>query len=85
MFFGHDRLMLWRCSVDFAETEPQYKVPEHKGPEPTAKVEGGKQYKGGCHCGAITVALKSKPLDETFPEGGLECNCSVCERVSHSP
>lgn len=78
-------LFLIRNSVDFAKIDPQYQVPEHKGPEPTEEIEGGKLYKGGCHCGAVTVAVTSKPFDETFEEGGLECNCSVCERVSSSP
>ncbi|KAK2590742.1 hypothetical protein QQS21_011574 [Conoideocrella luteorostrata] len=63
-----------------AKLEPQYVVPEHKGPEPTAEVQGGKVYKGGCHCGAVTVAVISKPLDETFESDIVECDCSICEK-----
>lgn len=60
-------------------------VAAYDGALPTAEIEGGKIYTGSCHCGAIQLALKSKPLDSTFPEGFLqgvgECNCSICMRV----
>ncbi|KAK8922494.1 hypothetical protein VCV18_006550 [Metarhizium anisopliae] len=75
-----DTWALQKERVDWAKVEPMYIVPEHKGAEPSANIEGGKLYKGGCHCGAVTVAVMSKPLDETFEDGGLECNCSICER-----
>lgn len=42
--------------------------------------EGLKVYKGNCHCGAVTYALKSKPLDELEI---MSCNCSLCSRVRH--
>lgn len=41
---------------------------------------------GSCHCGAVTLAVKVKPL-ETWDiskeeERIVECNCSICVRVS---
>lgn len=57
-----------------------YKPDEYSGPEPSFAIEGGKVYKGSCHCGAVTLAVKSKPL-EGDPDGVLECNCSGCVRV----
>ncbi|KAF6804245.1 glutathione-dependent formaldehyde-activating gfa [Colletotrichum sojae] len=56
-----------------------YVPPEHNGPLPPA-IDGHKLYTGSCHCGAVTVALMSKPLDETFDELVAECNCSICMR-----
>ncbi|KAK4122268.1 hypothetical protein N657DRAFT_646951 [Parathielavia appendiculata] len=53
--------------------------PEHKGPLPDA-IDGHKLYTGSCHCGAVTLAFMSKPLDETFDERTVECNCSICVR-----
>lgn len=40
---------------------------------------------GSCHCGAVTLAVKVKPL-ETWDisideERIVECNCSICVRV----
>lgn len=59
----------------------EYLPPEHKGEIPP-NVEGGQLYTGSCHCGAVTVALSCKPLDE-FNEGVvIVCNCSICSRVS---
>ncbi|OHE90728.1 glutathione-dependent formaldehyde-activating enzyme [Colletotrichum orchidophilum] len=58
----------------------KYESHAHKGPEPTAKVEVGKLYTGSCHCGALTVAVVSKPIDETYEDRIIECNCSICER-----
>ncbi len=54
--------------------------PEYRGSTP-AEIEGHQLYTGTCHCGQVGVALMSKPLDETFDELMVECNCSVCERV----
>ncbi|KAJ6441156.1 glutathione-dependent formaldehyde-activating enzyme [Purpureocillium lavendulum] len=56
-----------------------YVPPPYKGPTPEA-VEGQRLYTGTCHCGRVGVALASKPLDATFDELMVECNCSVCER-----
>ncbi|KAI1377800.1 glutathione-dependent formaldehyde-activating enzyme [Hypoxylon crocopeplum] len=58
-----------------------YEPTKYTGPEPKAVIEGGKLYTGSCHCGAVTVALKSKPLDKTFTETVTECNCSICSRL----
>lgn len=57
-------------------------APAHKGELPPRQVEGGVTYTGSCHCGKVTVAVNCEPLDETFPLSVIECNCSVCERVS---
>jgi len=32
-----------------------------------------KQYKGGCHCGAVTFVFNAPVIRE-----GLRCNCSIC-------
>lgn len=37
-----------------------------------------KLYTGGCECGAVQVALKSKPLNDIEIK---EDNCSICVRV----
>lgn len=71
-------------SVDGSVYQTQYVAPPHKGDHPSAQIEGGKVYTGSCHCGNITVAVMSAPLDKTYA-GALECNCSICERVSSSP
>lgn len=67
---------------DGAALGDKYAPPEYKGALPAA-FDGSKLYTGGCHCGAVGVALASKPLDETFDERTVECNCSICERVSN--
>lgn len=64
---------------------PAYEPPPYTGPEPPAEVGNGKLYTGSCHCGAVTLAVKSKPLDETYDETACECNCSICGRVSSHP
>ena len=55
--------------------------PVFSGPEPSAEVEGGKIYTGSCHCRAVTIALKEKPLDDTYTGLVQECMCSICQRV----
>lgn len=41
---------------------------------------------GSCHCGAVTIALKSKPLEtldiSKDEERIIDCNCSICVRVT---
>lgn len=42
---------------------------------------------GSCHCGAVRLAVKMKPLEtwDTLSDGEyrvVECNCSICVRVS---
>ncbi|RWA04580.1 hypothetical protein EKO27_g10524 [Xylaria grammica] len=54
--------------------------PKFTGLEPTAEVEGGELYTGSCHCGAVTLALKSKPLNKDSTENFLECDCSHCSK-----
>lgn len=61
-----------------------YLPPEHKGDVPP-NVEGGRLYTGSCHCGAVTVCLSCKPLDESSEERVVVCNCSICQRVSCNP
>jgi hypothetical protein len=53
--------------------------PPHKyaGPEKVAS-PGEKIYTGGCHCGNVTIALKTKPLSEVETR---QCDCSICTRV----
>ena len=70
-----------RNSFDGASLPPAYQPPEYTGPEPTAEIEGAKLYTGSCHCGAVRVALKSKPLDKTYDESILDCSCSHCRKV----
>ena len=41
-----------------------------------------KTYHGSCHCGAITLAVKSQPLDKEYPETVMDCACSICSFVS---
>jgi len=54
----------------------------YNGPEPSSSVENVKTYHGSCHCGAVTLALKSAPLDKDYPDAVMECACSICVRVS---
>jgi hypothetical protein len=60
-----------------------FEPPAHKGPLP--EVQDGEQvYTGSCHCGAVTMAVASKPLDETYSSRVTECNCSICERNGYA-
>jgi len=46
----------------------------------------GKVYHGSCRCGAAQIAVRLRgPLDESYKEPVLECNCSICQRVSSLP
>ncbi|KAL6804092.1 Mss4-like protein [Trichoderma sp. SZMC 28012] len=69
---------LERRNIFNSKIGAEYLPPEHKGEIPP-NVEGGQLYTGSCHCGAVTVALSCKPLDE-FNEGVVVCNCSICSR-----
>ncbi|KAL6817825.1 Mss4-like protein [Trichoderma sp. SZMC 28015] len=70
---------LERRNIFNSKIGAEYLPPEHKGEIPP-NVEGGQLYTGSCHCGAVTVALSCKPLDE-FNEGVVVvCNCSICTR-----
>jgi len=46
-------------------------------PNPNSVIENAKVYTGGCHCGAVSVAIKTKPLPEVELR---EDNCSICQR-----
>jgi len=72
-------------SVPNASIEPQYEAPMYTGPEPDVEVEGGNVYHGSCHCGAVKMAVKMKPLDETYTDRLLEGDCSICSRVRRMP
>jgi hypothetical protein len=48
---------------------------------PPAEIKNSKLYTGSCHCGAVTLALKTKgPLSKEGEVIG-ECDCSICARV----
>ncbi|EHK23573.1 uncharacterized protein TRIVIDRAFT_17139, partial [Trichoderma virens Gv29-8] len=78
-FQGLNTWDLEKSSYDGVPLGNPYQAPVHKGELPAAEGEGV-VYTGSCHCGAVTIATVSKPLDETY-EGPIECNCSSCERV----
>ncbi|CAH0028271.1 unnamed protein product [Clonostachys rhizophaga] len=67
-------------TFDGASLGAPYETPTYTGPLPTKEVEGGKIYTGSCHCGNVTVCLRSKPLDHSFESPAYECNCSTCIR-----
>ncbi|OTB01660.1 hypothetical protein M426DRAFT_323289 [Hypoxylon sp. CI-4A] len=69
--------------IDDAPT-PAWSPSKFNGEEPSAKIEGSKVYTGGCHCGAVTLALKSKRIDSTYEANLLECNCSICTRNAYT-
>jgi len=78
---GVDLWSLEQNIFDGSVLPPQYEVPKFTGSEPTPDIEGAdKLYTGSCHCGAVTLAFKSKPIDETFDGPIIECNCSICTR-----
>ena len=59
-----------------------YLAPKYPGLDAlTAQLElGEKIYPGSCHCGAVTFALRTLPLDD--PSVAVkECDCSLCLRV----
>ncbi|OLN81447.1 Centromere protein V 2 [Colletotrichum chlorophyti] len=76
---GINTWQLEKQPYDGAALGQKYVPPTHNGPLPAA-IDDCKLYTGSCHCGAVTLALMSKPLDETFGGTTAECNCSVCVR-----
>ncbi|KAH7131238.1 glutathione-dependent formaldehyde-activating enzyme [Dactylonectria macrodidyma] len=74
---------LERTPINGAALGAAYEPLPYSGTLPTAQVEGGKVYTGSCHCGAVQVALASKPIDSTYPDKIGECNCSSCERNAY--
>ncbi|KAM4066690.1 glutathione-dependent formaldehyde-activating gfa [Hirsutella rhossiliensis] len=81
-------LDLWnfpREHFDGTKLGDVYEPPAYQGALPSAAATDTdtKLYTGSCHCGRVGVALVSKPLDETFDERRVECNCSICERNAY--
>jgi hypothetical protein len=74
---------LEKTPFDGAAMAPAHETPKYTSPEPSANVEGGQLYTGSCHCGAVMLALKSKPIDKTYTERIAVCNCSICERNAY--
>ncbi|KAI0870963.1 glutathione-dependent formaldehyde-activating enzyme [Hypoxylon argillaceum] len=77
-----EQIDVWKLDTNTfngAAIPSAYKPHKFEGHQPTADVEGGQLYTGSCHCGAVTVALKSKPIDKEL-QGLVECNCSICSR-----
>lgn len=75
---------LWSLKAnkyDGAANEPLYKPPAFTGPEPPAEIESSKMYTGSCHCGAVTLALKTRGPHSEEVEVIGECDCSICARV----
>ncbi|KAM7214092.1 centromere protein V [Rhypophila decipiens] len=64
---------------------PAWEEPKYTGPEPPvsgdAPADKSKIYAGSCHCGAVTLAVRSIPLDNTYPQWVKVCSCSICERM----
>ncbi|KAH6605969.1 glutathione-dependent formaldehyde-activating enzyme [Trichoderma cornu-damae] len=71
---------LENIQYDGAALGEPFEPPVHKGEVPEAG-DGEVVYTGSCHCGAVTVAAATKPLDEAS-ENAIECNCSSCERIA---
>ncbi|KAL7820670.1 glutathione-dependent formaldehyde-activating enzyme [Trichoderma gracile] len=78
-----DVYLLERRYIFNSKVGAQYQPPKHKGDMPRI-VEGGKLYTGSCHCGAVTVALSCRPLQESSEGGVIVCNCHICQRVSYA-
>ncbi|KAI0966865.1 glutathione-dependent formaldehyde-activating enzyme [Xylaria arbuscula] len=80
--FQHGQVDVWKLDTkafDGKSLPPAYEAPKYTGPEPAGDAEGLQQYTGSCHCGAITVGLKSKPINKQT-KGLVECDCSICSR-----
>lgn len=75
--------MIIFCSYDGLSMLPAYVPPEV--PLGNLTVDSGdkntKIYTGNCHCGAVKIAIKSKPLPEVEVK---EDDCSICRRVNVS-
>jgi len=88
----HELSSLTSSSFDGAAIPCDWKPTEYKGSEPQGGPADAKTYHGSCHCGAVTFALRHKPLDELEPlnhdkdaDRIIECNCSICHRVRDPP
>ncbi|KAI1804920.1 hypothetical protein F4811DRAFT_518189 [Daldinia bambusicola] len=80
------RIKIWDIDtkpLDEKTPPPPWTPPEFTGPEPRAEIEGAQIYTGSCHCGAVTLAMKSKPIDSTYDGLIIECDCSICTRNAY--
>ncbi|GJC79167.1 hypothetical protein ColLi_02005 [Colletotrichum liriopes] len=71
-----DIVGLERRPFNGAALGSKYEPPAHKGPNPTAEVEGASSILGAA------IAAR-KPIDETYEDTLIECNCSICERNAY--
>ncbi|ERS99853.1 uncharacterized protein SPSK_09647 [Sporothrix schenckii 1099-18] len=81
---------LEKTDFDGAALDPKFEPVPFTGTEPTGAPQGDgsatpRIYHGSCHCGAVRVALRSQPLDETLDrekqgDRVVECDCSICQR-----
>ncbi|KAL1888184.1 hypothetical protein Sste5346_009722 [Sporothrix stenoceras] len=83
---------LEKTNFDGAALDPKFEPFPFTGVEPTGEPQGERDesikpriYHGSCHCGAVRVALRSQPLDETLDrekqsDRVIECDCSICQR-----
>ncbi|OAA68377.1 glutathione-dependent formaldehyde-activating gfa [Niveomyces insectorum RCEF 264] len=69
---------------DGAALPPAYKEPAFTDTEPTGGPIGDDPaavYHGSCHCGAVRLAVRCKPLDQFVPgteaDMIVDCNCSI--------
>lgn len=63
-------------NYDGGKLEPAYEPPD--GPTPVDIDSSLKTYNGSCHCGKVTFAVQSKPLEDLEM---TECNCAICLKV----
>jgi len=77
VFAVHLTCRMVTFSFDGAAMPPVYVRPAYTGPEITPG-EGEKVYNGSCHCGAITLKVRTKPLAEVEVK---ECDCTICTKV----
>ena len=68
---------MFRSRFDGANNPPHYEIPAYTGPK-LSPDKDQKLYTGSCHCGAITIAVKAKPLGEAEVR---EHDCSICNVV----
>lgn len=81
----HSSLLTSTSSYDGAALGNKYEPAAYTGPEPEpTHFTDGKVYHGSCHCGAVTAAVKlpTSLEDKSYKEMIMECNCSLCRRVS---
>ncbi len=66
-------------SDSLAQEQPVSDRLDFAGPMPEADGEGMKLYTGNCHCGDVSIAVRTKPIPEIEVK---QDNCSICCRVS---